>query len=153
MDRSHRRILRVVHQSATSTTCELPARSGLCCAGSCGGCSWLTSGASRSTAQTPGIELPSALVRAPGDSIRVGDSIELEAPAGMLLALSLVFYLVPAILMLFFAVSCSFLYPESEALTAVAAFGGLSIGLGAIIICGPALRSCVTNQLTVRCRP
>ena len=189
MDNSHRRILRIVQQSATSTTCELPASGSLCGAGGCTSCSVLTNsgvltsgdGAARNRAAESSIkiELPASIFPAfgrqgnaranlkadsatsgdaasggdfarRGDFVKVGDYVEIKAPAGMLLALSSVFYLAPAILMLFFAVSCSFLYPDSEALVAVSAAIGLGVGLGAIIFFGPALRSIVTKQLVVR---
>ena len=174
MDNPHRRILRVVRQSANSVTCELPASAGSCGAGGCHGCSLLTnitglanindaavsagaakirSGVKQPTESTVKIDLPAGLFPGLGagvESVRVGDAIEIQAPASMLLALSLVFYLLPAILMLLFAVSCSYLYPDSEALVAITAAGGLGLGLGAITFFGPALRSLVTKQLIVR---
>ena len=116
----------------------------------------------RSSAKSPiKIELPTGLLAISGthragkpdsktEPVRVGDSIAIEAPGSLLLALSSVFYLAPAILMLFFAVSCSFLYPDSEALVALAAACGLGLGLGAILFFGPALRLLVTKQLIVR---
>jgi len=170
----HRRVLRVVHLSEASATCELAAGEGPC--GSCRGCTFLASDAgtangrdrqssvvgssaseSSASASSARIELPSVLLPVSGarsadktDTIEVGDSIQIEAPASMLLALSLVFYLAPAILMLFFAVTCSFLYPESEALVAVSAAGGIGLGLGVIVFSGSALRSMVTKHLIVR---
>ena len=175
----HRRVLRVVHLSEASATCELAAGEGPC--GSCRGCTFLASdagtanggdrqsavvgssasessaSASSASASSARIELPSVLLPVSGarsadktDTIEVGDSIQIEAPASMLLALSLVFYLAPAILMLFFAVTCSFLYPESEALVAVSAAGGIGLGLGVIVFSGSALRSMVTKHLIVR---
>ena len=177
MDTPHRRILRVVRLSEESTTCELPVSDGAC--GSCRGCSSFLSAngglvaragrdgeATKSPADLPPkslikIELPTGLFAVSGthragrpdgetESVRVGDSIAIEAPGSLLLALSSVFYLAPAILMLFFAVSCSFLYPDSEALVALAAACGLGLGLGAILFFGPALRLLVTKQLIVR---
>jgi len=180
MDGPHRRILRVVRRSATSVICELPVGNGTCGAGGCHGCSLLTgitglkntaattsiTGTADSnllarvrnrekqpTESTVKIDLPSELFPASSpsvESVRVGDTVEIHAPGSMLLALSLVFYLVPAILMLLFAVSCSYLYPNSEALVAISAAGGLGLGLGAITFFGPALRSLVTKQLIVR---
>jgi len=177
MDTPHRRILRVVRQSEESTTCELPVSDGAC--GSCRGCSSFLSAnggltvragrdgeATKSPTDLPPkslikIELPTGLFAVSGthragrpdgepEAVRVGDSIAIEAPGSLLLALSSVFYLAPAILMLFFAVSCSFLYPDSEALVALAAACGLGLGLGAILFFGPALRLLVTKQLIVR---
>jgi len=168
MDTPHRRILRVVRQSEESTTCELPAGNRAC--GSCRGCSFLSANGVAATSDPSAqssvkVELPSGLIPGAGthpasnaDSnagsarvgVREGDFIVIEAPASLLLALSSVFYLAPAILMLFFSVCCSILYPNSEALVAVSAAGGLSVGLGVIIFFGPALRSLVTRQLIVR---
>ena len=180
MDTPHRRILRVVRQSEESTTCELPVSDGACgsCRGCSflSASSDLVVSAGRigqsdkipaetpvkSSAKSPTkspitIELPSssfAVSRASAagraEAVRIGDSVTIEAPGSMLLALSSVFYLAPAILMLFFAVSCSFLYPDSEALVALAAACGLGLGLGAILFFGPALRLLVTKQLIVR---
>jgi len=158
----HRRPLTVVRQSGVSTTCEI-AVSRVCGAGRCGSCSMLTAGGLNSaitsdkalagtTKSVVTFELPVSVIPisvSGPDSISVGDRIDIEAPASMLLALSLVFYLAPAILMLFFAVCCSFFYPESEALAAVSAAGGLGLGLGAIIFSGPVLRTHVTKQLRV----
>lgn len=172
MNNLHRRTLLAIRQSAEFTTFELQAGETSCSdsdqtRAKCIGCSRLVSGAESGVSQR--IVFPTTAIRyqnaeqdqntepnqngqnrgnrSEKGTIRVGDSVVLEAPSGLLLALSSVIYLVPVILMLFFAVSCGFLYSDSEAAVAVSAAIGLGIGLGAIILIEPALRLLITKKL------
>jgi|GEM_PF-4667218 len=97
------------------------------------------------------IELPVKLLqRREMPPLIIGQALEMEAPAGMLLGLSSVVYLSPVVLMLFSMVCCSLLFPASEALIAVSAILGLGVGLGSIVFFGPSLRSHITKRLVVR---
>jgi len=142
---SHRRTLVVVQQSVASTSCEIFSDRSSC--GQCNGCSGLFKGESDDAS---GIELTGRLQVQVGRDIRIGDTLELQAPAQMLLALSSVIYLSPVVLMLFFTVCCGILYPGSEAAVAISAAVGLALGLSALVFFAPALRSYISKQLVVR---
>jgi len=158
--------LLAVQQSAEHTTFELQSGENSCTgsenAGTkCIGCSHLAGGEKGVVQQhivmpTPAIQYrnigPNQTAQNRNSSssngaVRVGDTVALEAPASLLLTLSSVIYLAPVILMLFFAVSCGFLYPDSEAAVAVSAVIGLSVGLGVIVLIEPALRLLITKKL------
>jgi len=139
----HRRTLLAVQQSAEHTTFELQSGENSCTgsenAGTkCIGCSHLAGGEKGVVQQhivmpTPAIQYrnigPNQTAQNRNSSssngaVRVGDTVALEAPASLLLTLSSVIYLAPVILMLFFAVSCGFLYPF------VPGFRGCRCGIG-----------------------
>ena len=63
-----------------------------------------------------------------------GEGLKMEVSSQMLLALSLLVYLLPVLLMLLFAVGCHILYPASDALVALAGVGGFGIGLIAVYL-------------------
>ncbi len=144
----HRRALLVVKQSDTGVSCELVARksispdiSGIC--GSCGAC------AGRSARNTINFEIPATAGRQNSIALNPGDTVEVTAPAGVLLTLSSVVYFLPVVLMLFFSVCGDLLFPSSEARVALSAVFGLGLGFGAIFLLRPALRSYIMKRLTV----
>ncbi len=173
---THRRKLLVVRQSATGSVCELVnSRVDNAACRSCGSCSGLLSNPDKTTpielpfdlavdqvmdpavdqamdsTVEPATDSPISLFHQYGlHSLKTGQSFELEVPAGMLLALSSVVYVLPVVLMLFFMLCCDLFFGASEAQIALSAFVGFGAGLSAIVFLAPALRLHIAKYLTVR---
>lgn len=96
---------------------------------SCAGCTGCGSIA-KNTGDAQLVRLPSELL--PFIHPPVGQRVQIEASGEMLLALSLVVYVSPVILMLLFSVGCSFLFQASEGVVALSAACGLAVGLVAV---------------------
>ncbi len=122
MRRAHRRTMMVIEQSGDNVLCRVDKTSA--CRTQCGGCS----------DSEVIVAWPSKLLNGAPQS--VGDAVQFEASGEILLALSLLVYLSPVMLMLLFSVGCSILLPGSDAMVALAACGGLSVGLGAVFLFG-----------------
>ncbi len=145
----HRRTMRVVRQSSDAgyRLTELPDVTAACTR--CGGCMSALNNPDGSVAV--GINLPKSLsIRQDARLLKSGQLIEIAVPSKILLALSSVVYLLPVVLMLFFAVSCDLLFAASEVQVAGSAVVGLCLGLGSIVFFEPTLRSHISSRLTLR---
>ena len=126
MSWSRRRTLQVVRHTATDSKLVAAAINNAACQG-CRGCTGATS-------HPVDIDLQkSDLIQHKIRSLQIGQTVELELPEAMLLALSSVVYLLPVLLMLFFTVCCDLLFAASEAQIAASAFVGLGLGLACIV--------------------
>jgi positive regulator of sigma E activity len=75
------------------------------------------------------VVLPREHFAVTGHELSRGRRVQITFPTPLLLALSSVVYLVPVIVMLLFAIGCSLLVPDSEALLLGALCLGLAVGL------------------------
>ena len=129
--RKHRRNLTVVETQSSALVCRLD-RSEEFGAPACHGCSGCIRD-SRLFVIPLELVRPSALSESFA-TVGGGEGLKMEVSSQMLLALSLLVYLLPVLLMLLFAVVCHILYPASDALVALAGVGGFGIGLIAVYL-------------------
>lgn len=145
----HRRTMRVVRQTSDAGY-ELAEPAGLIPACSrCGSCASALN--SPDVTAAVAINLPkSLLVQQNVRPVKNGQLIEIAVPSAILIALSSVVYLLPVLLMLFFAVSSDLLFAASESQVAGSAVVGLCLGLGSTAFFEPSLRSHISRRLTLR---
>lgn len=131
-DRKHRRSLQVVETHSGAVVCRLK-QSKKSDSPACHGCSGCVRD-DRSFLIPLELVKHSCLSEGHGTGGSTAKELEFEVSSQMLLALSLLVYLPPVLLMLLFAVGCHILYPGSDALVALAAVGGFGIGLIAVYL-------------------
>lgn len=150
MSAVHHRKLLVVKQFGIVVSCELVSHSSTrsavlnSCCSSCGGCGGLAD------KKIIDFQIPASFRQLSPAVVKVGETVEVMAPQGVLLTLSSVVYFLPVLLMLFFSVCGDLLFPSSEVIVALSAVFGLGLGLGTIVLFRPALRSYIMKRLTVR---